>query len=59
MVGGEAVDQVRHPTQIMRLPRQQPEIDGVSERIRQRQDLGCDAAARAPYGLALSPPLAP
>lgn len=59
VVGGETVDQVRHPAQIMRLAGQQPEINRIAERIRQRQDLGRDAATRAPYGLALSPPLAP
>ncbi len=59
MSGTETGDQVRHAAQIVRLPRQQAEIDGVSERIGQRHDLGGDATARAPDGLALSPPLAP
>jgi hypothetical protein len=59
MIGEKGLDQVGHPSQVMSLSRQQPEIDRVSEGVRQRQDLGRDAAARAPYGLALSPPLAP
>ncbi len=58
-MSGEAICQFRHAAQVVCLTRQQTEIDRVPERIRQRQDLGRDAAARAPYGLALSPPLAP
>ncbi len=59
MVSREILDQLLHPSQIVCLSRQQPEIDRVSKSICQRQYLGRDAAARASYGLALSPPLAP
>ena len=59
MLGCKAIYQFRHTAQVVCLTGQQTEIDRVSERIRQCQNLGRDAAARAPYGLALSPPLAP
>jgi len=48
------VDQVGHRAQIMRLSRHQPEIDEVAGRVGQCQNFGGDAAARPPYGLALS-----
>ena len=59
VICGEIVDQLRHPAQVMRLPRQQAEIDKVAKRVGQGKDLGRYAATRAAYGLALSPPLAP
>lgn len=45
--------------QVMRLPRQQAEIDKVSKRVGQGQYLDRDAATRAAYGLALCPLLRP
>ncbi len=59
VIGGKLFDQVRHAPQIVGLAGQKAEIDEVAKRIRQGQYLGRDAAARPPYGLALSPPLAP
>ena len=59
VIGGQFFDQVWHATQIVSLPRQQAKINEIAKRIRQRQYLGRDTAPRAPYGLALSPPLAP
>ena len=59
VVGRELVDQFRHGAQIVGLPGRQPEIDEIAECVGQRQYFGGDAAARAAYGLALSPPLAP
>lgn len=59
MIGADIFDQVRHGAQVMRLPGHQPEIDGVAQAVGQRQYPGGDTAARAPYGLAESPPLAP
>lgn len=59
VIGGKFLDQFRHGTEVMRLPRQQAEIDKVSKRVGQGQYLGRNAAARAAYGLALSPPFAP
>ena len=59
VISGKRFDQFRHAAQVVGLPRQQAEIDEIAKSIRQRQYLGRDAAARAPYGLALSPPLAP
>ena len=59
MVGREILDQLWHPSQVVRLTRQQAKVDRVSEGICERQDFGRDPTARAPYGLALSPPLAP
>lgn len=59
VIGGKFLDQFRHRAEVMRLPRQQAEIDKVSKRVGEGQYLGRDAAARAAYGLALSPPFAP
>ena len=59
VIGGQLFDQLWHAAQVVRLTRQQAEIDKISKRVRQRQYLGGDAATRAPYSLALSPPFAP
>lgn len=59
VIGAEAFDQIRHGAQVMRLPGHQPEIDEVTQAVGQRQYLGGDTTARAAYGLAESPPLAP
>ena len=59
VICGERVDQLRHAAQVMRLPRQQAEVDKVAKRVGQGNDLSRHAAARGPYGLALSPPFAP
>lgn len=52
-------DQFRHGAQVMRLPGYQPEVDEFTQAVGQRQYFGGDTAARAPYGLAESPPFAP
>lgn len=57
--GGEVLDKLRHAAQVVGLTRQEAEIDQVPKRVRQCQYLGRDAATRAAYGLALSPPFAP
>ncbi len=59
MASAQTFNQRGHATQIMSLPRQKAEIGHVPKPVSQRQYLGCDAAARTPYGLALSPPFAP
>ena len=59
VIGDKLFDQFRHTAQVVGLTRQQAEIDEIAKRVRQRQYLRRDAAARASYGLALSPPLAP
>jgi len=59
VVGTEPLDQIRHGAQVMRLPGHKPEVDEVAPTVSQRQYFGGDTAARAPYGLAESPPLAP
>ena len=59
MPGGQVADQRVGLAQVMGLPGHQAEIDEVAERIRQGQYLRCYAAARAPNGLAQSPPFAP
>jgi hypothetical protein len=43
----------------MRLSRQKQEAHEIAERINQCHDFSCQAAARAPDGLMLSPPFAP
>ena len=55
----QALDQRRNTLAVVPLARQQDEVDQVAERIDQRDDLRGQAAARAPNGLALSPPFAP
>ncbi|WCR04364.1 hypothetical protein JHX88_06445 [Paracoccus saliphilus] len=40
VICGEIVDQLRHPAQVMRLPRQQAEIDKVAKRVGQGKYLG-------------------
>lgn len=59
VICGEVVDQFRHSAQVVRLPRQQAEIDKVAKRVGQRKGFGRHATARTAYGLALSPPFAP
>ena len=59
MICAKTFDQFRHGAQVMRLAGHQPEVDEVTQAVGQRQYFGSDAAARAAYGLALSPPLAP
>lgn len=59
VICSEVVDQCRHSSQVVRLPRQQAEIDKVTKRVGQGQDFGRYATARTAYGLALSPPFAP
>jgi hypothetical protein len=44
---------------VVALAGQQFEVDHIAKRIRQREDLACNTATRATYGLALSPPFAP
>jgi hypothetical protein len=43
----------------MSLTGQKYEVDQVTERVDQSNDLGGQSAARAPDGLILSPPFAP
>lgn len=52
-------DQRGNALHVMRLTWQQQEADKVAKRIHQSDDLGCQAAARTPDGLILSPPFAP
>ena len=59
MICAKTFDQFRHGAQVMRLPGHQPEVDEVTQAVGQRQYFGGDTAARAPYGLAKSPPFAP
>ena len=59
MVGLQPFDQVWHAAQIMGLPGQQAEVSQVPKGVCESQYLCCDAATRFPYGLTLSPPLAP
>lgn len=58
VVGTEPLDQIRHGAQVMRLPVHRPEVDEVAQTVGQRQYFGIDTAARAPYGVAESPPSA-
>jgi len=51
---GQPFDQRRRAAQVVGLPRQQPEVDEVAERVRQCDDFGGHTAARAPDGLTLS-----
>ena len=46
VICGEVVDQFRHSAQVVRLPRQQAEIDKVAKRVGQGKDLGRYATAR-------------
>ena len=55
----QTVDQRRRAAQIVGLAGQEAEVDQVAQSIRQGHDLAGHAAARAPNGLALSPPFAP
>ena len=52
-------DQPGGAAQILRLPRQQPEVDQVAERIGSGEDLRRQPTGGTPDGLALSPPFAP
>ena len=53
------LDQRRHAQGVEAVTRQQLEAHQVAERVGQGDDLRAPAAARAAYGLALSPPFAP
>ena len=53
------LDQRRYAFHVMGLAGQKQELHQIAKRIDQRHDLGCQPAARAPYGLSLSPPFAP
>lgn len=55
----DIADQGCYAFHVMRLAGKQQEADQIAERIDQRDDLGRQAAARAPDGLSLSPPFAP
>ncbi len=55
----DPLDQRRDSDRVEALARQQLEPDKVAERVGQRDDLRGPAAARAAYGLALSPPFEP
>ena len=59
LVASEPFEQRRCAPQIVSLPGQQSEVDQIAKCVGQGHDLGCHAAARAPDGLALSPPFAP
>lgn len=54
-----AFNQVGDANDIVALPGHEHEVDQVSKRVRQREDLACDAASRFAYRLAFSPPFAP
>lgn len=55
----QPLDQRRDALAVVPLPRQQDEVDQIAQRVHQGDDLGRQAAARAPNGLALSPLFAP
>ena len=55
----EVLDERCHPDAVVALARQEHEAHQIAERIDECHDLGRQAAARAPDGLRLSPPLAP
>jgi hypothetical protein len=55
----QALKQPRNTFAIMPLTRQQDEIDQIAQCIDESEDLRCQAAARAPNSLMLSPPFAP
>jgi hypothetical protein len=55
----DPLDQRRDPDRVEALARQELEPDKVAERVGQRDDLRGPTAARAAYGLALSPPFEP
>lgn len=54
-----AIDQRLDTPHVMSLTGQKYEVDQVTERVDQSNDLGGQSAARAPDGLILSPPFAP
>src|SRR5215218_7823111 len=58
-VEGDALDQRRHADGVVPLAGQQHEAHQIAERVGEGDDLGGQAATRAPDGLALGPPLAP
>lgn len=55
----DILDRRTDPDCVEALARQELEADKVAERVGQRDDLGGLTAARAAYGLALSPPFEP
>src|SRR3954447_20138331 len=56
---GEPVDERRHAHRVEALPRQKHEAHAITERVRERQDFGGQAAFGTANGLARSPPFAP
>ena len=54
-----AFDQGRHANKVVALAGQQDKADQVAQRVHQGDDLGGQAAARAPDRLVDSPPFAP
>src|SRR5215217_6501917 len=55
----DPVDERRHANRVEALPWQEHKAHEVAERVRERQDLGGQAAFGAANGLARSPPFAP
>ena len=55
----DARDQRFYDNRIETVPRQQHEVDKITQRIGQGGNLGGNAALGAAYGLILSPPFAP
>jgi hypothetical protein len=55
----QTLDQRCNTFAVVALARQQDEIDQVPQCVDQGDDLGGQATARAPNGLALGPPFAP
>ena len=55
----DARDHRLYANRIETVPRQQHEVDKITQRIGQRENLGGHVALGAAYGLILSPPFAP
>ena len=55
----DAFDQWCHAHRIVSLPWQKNKADEIAQCVGEREDFGCQAAARLADGLALSPPFAP
>jgi len=52
----DVLDQGRYADEVVPLPRQENEAGKIAERIDQRDNLGCQAAARPADRLTMSPP---
>jgi len=52
----DVLDQGRYADEVVPLPRQENEAGEIAERIDQRDNLGCQAAARPADRLTMSPP---